>query len=194
MTPQQAWQAQLAEAPRVSLEYVRHRAKSIERRSQWRNAFEYTGAALGVGGCAWIAGTHYPKMPLMAAGMAWIALYFVYVGIQWYRRAGTQLAPTDAGILDTLRYQRRQLERQRDARRGNWRWWLPPVVPAYALFMMSMAIEQGGIRRAEFWLMIGWFALATGLAIASYERTARRLQREIDALDSLATPEPEHGQ
>lgn len=191
MTPQQAWQEQPGEAPRISLEYVRHRARSIERRSYCRNAFEYAGATLGAGGCAWFAWTHQSKLPLMAAGMAWIALYFVYVAIQWNRRAGTQLAPTDAGVLDTLRYQRRQLERQRDARRGNWRWWLPPLVPAYVLFVVSMAVEQGGIRRPEFWLMIGWFAFVTGIAIAVYERTARRLQREIDALDSLASPEPE---
>jgi hypothetical protein len=191
MTPQQAWQAQLAEAPRISLEYVRHRAKSIERRSYCRNAFEYLGAVLLVGVCGWQAMHVYPKFPLMAAALAWLALFGVYVGIQWYRRAGTQLAPIDAGVMDTLRYQRRQLERQRDARRGNWRWWLPQALPGYVLFVISMAIEQGGVRRFEFWLMIAWFVLGTGAGIAVYERAARRLQREIDALDSLA--EPEHG-
>jgi hypothetical protein len=186
MTPQQAWQTQSAEVPRISLTYVRHRAQVIERRAYWRNSLEYLGAALGLGVCGWFAWSHHSKMPLMAAGMAWIGLFAVYAAIQWHRRAGTQLAPTDAGILDTLRYQRRQLERQRDARRGNWRWWVPPVIPGYALFVASMAIEQGGVRRPEFWLMILWFAFGTGVAIWGYERGARRLQREIDALDSLA--------
>ncbi len=56
--------------------------------------------------------------------------------------AAAEPAPADAGVLDTLRYQRRQLERQRDLRRRSWRWWGLPMLPGMALMLASMIIEQ----------------------------------------------------
>ena len=190
MTTQELWQSQQVDAPRISLTYVRHRTQVIERRAQWRNAFEYVFAVLAAGYLTWTAWQLHTNLPLMAAGAGWFALFCAYIAVQWKRRAGVRLTPKDAGILDTLRYQRHQLARQRDARRGNWRWWLPMAIPGYALFVLSAAIEQGGVRSPGFWFLIAWFVVGTGVGIAIYERTARRLQGEIDALDSLSSVEP----
>ena len=37
---QQAWQRQALDAPRLTLDYLRHRIEGLRRRSRIRNAFE----------------------------------------------------------------------------------------------------------------------------------------------------------
>jgi hypothetical protein len=183
---QQLWQSQATDAPRVSLDYVRHGARAFERRILWRNAFEYAGALLGIASCSIVATDIWSHRPLFAAGIAWFALFMLYAAIQWHRKAGRKVAPADAGVLDTLRFQRRHLERQRDARRGNWRWWLPPYIPGAALLIASQLTEipDPFVWRTPF--LIVWLVLGIVGGIWFYEHGARRLQREIDALDSLA--------
>jgi hypothetical protein len=186
MNAQQAWQSQTTEAPRISLDYVRHRTQSFERRARWRNAAEYAFATFGFCYFCWHAWFSLASKPLFAAALVWSALYCVYGAIQWHRKARVQAAPADAGVFDTLQYQRRHLERQRDARARSWRWWLPPALPGFGLLIASLAIESPSGVDARFWLLVAWIVFAMAAGIWIYERDARRLQREIDALDSLA--------
>ena len=41
----------------------------------------------------------------------------------------TVVSTADAGVLDTLHFHRRQLERQRDFRRHSWRWQFLAISP-----------------------------------------------------------------
>jgi hypothetical protein len=183
---QQLWQAQETDAPRVTLEYVLLSARAFERRIFWRNAFEYAGGVASFGLFVFFAWEALPHRPWFAAGLAWFALFMVYVGIQWHLKAGLRVAPEDGGVLDTLRFQRRHLERQRDARRGNWRWWVPPFVPGAALLIAGHVIETREPFGLGTLVMVVWLAGCVASGVEFYERGARRLQREIDALDSLA--------
>jgi membrane associated rhomboid family serine protease len=186
MNTQQLWQSQEADAPRVTLDYVRHGATAFERRIFWRNALEYVGAAASVAICSFLAWEIRPQRPLLAASVAWFALFGIYAAVQWHRKAGRQVAPADAGVLDTLRFQRRHLEMQRDARRGNWRWWVPPYIPGAALMITSQLTEMPDpLNWRTLFMIVVLFSSVIG-GIQFYERGARRLQREIDALDSLA--------
>lgn len=186
MNVQQAWQSQVTEA-RVSLAYVQHRARSLETRTRLRNALEYAMAVVGVGYLAWNAWEYFLQRPLALAGLGWFGLAFLFFTWHWHRMAAAQATPMDAGVLDTLRFQRLQLERQRDARRLYWRYWLPALVPGVVLVVWSMLVETQVIPWTSIWMVLGWFVVGSAGGVGYYEYTARRLQREIDALDTLAS-------
>ena len=182
-TAQQIWQSQATESPQMSLAYVRHQARRFEQRIKVRNAFEYATALFAIGMCGWQAWQNLAK-PFFAAGLACFVLFTLFAVYQWNRRANSRAAPADAGVLDTLKFQRRELERQRDARKGNWRWWLPAFLPGVILTGISMVVEFDGTRVLP---LLITFGLGIPLSIAFYEVSAKRIQREIDALDSLAS-------
>jgi hypothetical protein len=186
MNVQQVWQSQPAEAPRISLAYVRHRVRTLERRSRWWNGAEYAGALFGAVFLGWHAWVQFLDKPIALAGFAWFALSFLFFVWHWHRMASVQAAPTDAGVLDTLRFQRRQLERQRDARRRYWRYWVPALIPGIALMIAHLLIEVRPVPWTSVWGMIVSSSLISAAGAAFYEHKARQLQREIDALDTLA--------
>jgi hypothetical protein len=184
MTPQTVWQAQEIEAPRISLEYIRHRASSLERGTRFRAAFNYIVCILGCGFYGWAAWTKFPGLPLLQAAVTWYGLFAVYCMYRLHRHVAGQMSTADAGVLDTLRFHRRQLECQRDFRRGSWRWQflaIPPglLLQAVAMYVYSMPVQK--------FLIMG-VVIAAGFALQYVmgEVRARRSQQEIDALNSLA--------
>ncbi len=190
MNAQQVWQSQPTDAPRITLEYVRHQARGLESRMRWRNAVEYgTGALAFVlsGFSAWQFGAR----PIMLAALAWLTVWSLYYMYRWRREAAAAQAPADSGVLDTLRFQRRQLERQRDARRRSWRWVVPTMSPGIVLILVSLVVEQDPVPWGKFAFVVIWMTVGFALAAGIMEAGARRLQKEIDALDSLAEPRAE---
>ena len=185
MNAQQVWQSQSAEVPRISLAYVRHRASSHERHTRRRNALEYAVAVLTCGLAGFTAWQKVSGRPLMLAALGWLALWSLYYMYCWHREAASEATPADAGVLDTLRFQRRQLERQRDMRRRSWRWWGPPLLPGIALMLASLTIEVNPVSWNAIGLLIASLIVGTAIGVGVLELEARRFQREIDALDSL---------
>jgi hypothetical protein len=114
----------------------------------------------------------------------------IYIPIYRVHLASAAQVPEDAGVLDSLSFYRRELEQQRDARRGNWRRWLPPVVPGLITVLTSFVLELNPIP----WALVAFEAIlivgGLSLTVAFEEWSARRLQREIDALDSLVVKDP----
>jgi hypothetical protein len=186
MNVQQVWQSQATEAPRISLAYVQQQAGTLERRARWRNALEYCTAVFACGLFLLIAWQQPSGRPIMLAALACSVLWALWYLVRWHQLASVAARPEEAGVLDTLRYQRRQLERQRDARRGSWRWWGLPALPAYALFIASLIIEMDPVPWIGVAFLVGWLLLGGGLFVWYLESEARRFQREIDALDSLS--------
>lgn len=185
MNIQEVWQSQATEAPRISLDYVRQQSTTLERRARWRNAFEYGSGVLGVVVCLWVAWQQTSGRPLLLAGVIWGALWAVYYAIRWHQLASVAVRPEEAGVLDTLRFQRKLLERQRDARRGSWRWWGLPSLPSIALCIASAILEVEPVSWGTVLSIVAWVVVGGGVVIWVLEREARRFQREIDALDSL---------
>ena len=96
-----------------------------------------------------------------------------------------QKPPAEFGVLDALTFHRRQLERQRDARRGNWRWWMPPYLPGVVMLFVALFVDFTPVPWKAMILMAVWVVFGFSMTILMYERSARRIQKEIDALDSL---------
>jgi hypothetical protein len=189
MNAQRVWQSQVTDdAPRISLEYVRHQARGLESRTRLRNALEYGTGVL----CFFLFGIsawqEWPERPIMVVSLCWFAVWSLYYIYRWHRSAAMQPAPGEDGVLDTLRYQRQQLGRQRDFRRQVWRWSTPTVLPAFALFLASKIIEENPVPWNEIVFLGVWVVLGIAIAVGVLEAEVRRFQREIDALDSLVEP------
>lgn len=185
MNSQQLWQAQALDAPRISLAFVRHQADALRRRTQKRNALEYIGGAVGIAFVAWKSVSLFSVLPLFAIAMAlWVA-GGLFVLILWNKRAASREQPAEFGVLDALKFHRLQLERQRDARRGNWRWWVPPYLPGVVMLFVALFVEFTPIPWETIAFMAIWVVFGFSTMILLYERSARRIQKEIDALDSL---------
>jgi hypothetical protein len=180
------WQSQAVDAPRISLEYVRHVASDFDRRRRLRAVPAYVIWILTCGWFCLIGKQFLHTKPLGLAGLVCFGLFALYCIYRMHRHVAAESSPADAGVLDTLRYQRRQLERQRDFRRGSWRWQFWGVLPGYALTLASMYFENDPVPWVYMGFVVLVLILGLGLQAWSGERGARRSQREIDALDSLA--------
>ena len=188
MTTQELWQLQALDAPRVSAAYMRHRAGDLARRAQLRRGLSYAVGVLGGLYLVWYSWRHLLRRPVMIAGLSLTMLALMYVAVRKHRLGPAAQVPQDAGALDSLSFYRRELERQRDARRG--RWWVPLVVPGLITMLAAFILELNPIPWAlvavEAMVIVG--GLSLGLAVEEW--SARRLQREIDALNSLVVRDP----
>ena len=190
MTTQEIWQLQALEAPRVSAAYMRHRASDLARRTQIRRGLSYAIGVPGVLFIAWYCSRDFLHRPVMVTGLALILLPLVYVTFRLHRLASAAQVAEDAGVLDSLSFCRRELVRQRDARRGYWRRVLLPVAPGLITLLASFVLELNPIP----WPLVAIEAIiivgGPSFAGVLQEWSARRLQREIDALDSLVVKDP----
>jgi hypothetical protein len=184
MTTQEIWQLQGLEAPRMSAAYIRLRAHDLARGMQIRIGLEYCIGIPGVLFIAWSCWMYFMHRPVMLAGLALTLLAVAYTAFRLRPFASPVPVPEDAGVLDSLSFYRRELERQRDSRRGKWQA-LPLVVPGLITVFASFVLELNPVP----WSLIATKAIVAlavlSLAFGFEERSARRLQREIDALDSL---------
>jgi len=182
---QQAWQRQALDAPRISLDFLRHQTAGLRRRAMLRNGSEYVIGFAGLALVIWRTWDFFVTRPLATTAVVlWIAGW-LYIMAQWHGRAGAPRPTADLGTLDALRFYRRELERQRDARRGNWRWWLPALAPCLVVTFISLLTEVHPIPWKVIGLLATGIVFGVGLGIVGYERDARAFQGEIDALDSL---------
>lgn len=190
MTTQEIWQLQALEAPRISAAYMRHRASDLASRRQMRQGLNYAIGVPGVIYIAWCCWRYFPVRPVMVAGLVLVLLPLVYVTFRLRRLASAAQVPEDAGVLDSLSFCRRELVRQRDTRRGYWRSVLLPVAPGLITLLASFVLELNPIP----WALVAYEAvIIVGVPILTavfLERSAKRAQREIDALDSLVVKDP----
>jgi len=184
MTTQELWQSQALDAPRISPAFARHQASEAARRAHWRNAQEYLTTALCVGLAVWFF-LSAKLSPLMQAGVILVVPSSLIYAWCWRRLSSMSDGPADMGVLDSLRFHRRQLERQRDAWRGNWRWSVPLFLPSIVLIFAATLMDPQPRARDSAVFQAIWTLVGVGIAIYVCERRASRLQREIDALDSL---------
>jgi uncharacterized membrane protein YfcA len=105
---------------------------------------------------------------------------------RWWRLATPAGTPADLGVMDTLRFHRRELERQREAWRGNWRWSIPLFAPSILLSIFGQYVDAPSGQPVRWTVAVGAICAACVFAIGLCEYRARKLRREIEALDLLA--------
>jgi hypothetical protein len=185
MNTQQLWQSQALDAPRISLAFIRHQSDALRRRARMVDALNYIVGMPGIAYLGWKCAQSFGVEPLLSVATAlWVAAGLLGFLLQ-RKLVATEERPADLGVLDAIKFHRRQLERQRDARRGG-HLWLPLLfVPGHVMLFLSFFLEVNPIP----WTYVAFDAVlivfGTWIAIALTAQSARRIQEEINALDSL---------
>lgn len=174
-----SWQSQPTEASPVSIEQLQVKVRAFRRRTRLGYVLECIAAvlvALGYGAAVWAL-----PNPWIKAGSALIILAGVFIFFQFRKRWNMRAAPAESLAVQVLEFHRRELVRRRDMLRSSWVWYISPLVPGMLVYWLGMmqAYPQNPFN------MIGVVACFAGFFAVGLlnEWRARRVQREIDALD-----------
>jgi Flp pilus assembly protein TadB len=179
--PRSLWQSQEGDHVTITLDEIRHRATRFERRVWWRNFREYAAGALVIGfftAQLWFLQGWRLVPPILLIAAA------VYVMIQLHRRGSARSIPPDADARTSLELHRMELERQRDALRTVWHWYLLPPVPGLVAATVVVSAAGHGINAG----MIGFVVLIVLVFVGVWalnQWAARKLERKIQELKAL---------
>ncbi|MGA7711826.1 MAG: hypothetical protein WCA81_07990 [Rhizomicrobium sp.] len=173
------WQNQTTDYAPMPLEEIRKRAGKLHSRVNWRNVIEYAASVVVIavfGLYLWI----FPA-PLARLGSVLIIAGTLYMMWQLHRRGATAGLPAEQSASAWTDYYRHELERQRDALRTVWKWYLAPFVPGLIVFLVGRSMEfPDGLIRGSVAAAISISVFAGIWALNAW--VARRLQRKIDEL------------
>jgi len=166
----------------MPLDEIKARARKFGRTIRRRNLIEYAAAVfvvLAFGRLAVIATT-----PTIRIGAAMIVAATLFIVYYMHTRSWVPASSDDAAASqDCTAFYRALLTRQRDVLRGVWWWYLLPFVPGLLLMVIGrVAQEPDRVGRAVLGIGLN-VAVFLGIGLLN-ERAARKLQREIDALDA----------
>jgi hypothetical protein len=177
------WQLQRTDPVPVDIADIRRRSLKFRRQVWRRNLGEYAASTLVVaffGSSVWLDEGFWTRTgALLVIGGT---LYMCY---QLHKRAAARTASPGA---NSVVFHRGELERQRDALQGVWRWYLAPFVPGLIVHSVGQEIDSPPIS----WVPL-LLKLAFGAAVFIYfirilklnQLAAGELQREIDELKEL---------
>lgn len=177
------WKNQTTEYAPMPLEEIRKKAGKFHSRIFWRNTRESIAAAIVV--CVFVYYIWIFPAPLMRIGSALIIAAALYVTWQLYTRGATERLPAEASAATWTAYYRRELERQRDALRSIWKWYLGPLVPGLVVFLAGISMQLPHGTWAPVAGTVAFCIAVFGGVWALNAWGARRLQRKIDELERL---------
>jgi hypothetical protein len=134
------WQSQPTEPPKIHPEDFRRKMDKFERRIFWRNMREYAAGVVVIVGFGYFGFKLHGLLVRVGAGL--IVAGALAVMFELHRRGSVRTAPADLGLSTCIDFHRKSLERQRDALRTVWTWYLLPFVPGLAVFEIGSAINQ----------------------------------------------------
>lgn len=188
---QDLWQSQPTEPPRISPEDLRRKMRKFERKIFRRNLREYTAGAFvmaAYGFYEW----KFPQ-PLMRVGSGLVIAATLYVMFQLHRRTSMQPAPADLGLSTCIELHRRALERQLDALRTIWSWYILPFLPGLAVFLTGTAVSQRAAHPMSLFHLLRGYSIPVGCMAAVFygvwkinQWAARKLQAQIDEMTELS--------
>jgi hypothetical protein len=187
-----AWRSQPVGRVEISLDQLHRRARNFGKQVLGRNLREYAASAVVVG----IFGYYVWRFPapLVRLGCALVIAGAFFVVHSLHQRGAASTVPVEMAFSTCLEFHRHQLERQRDLLSGVWTWYLLPFVPGMAVFLLGLllwTLEQPHAPAHTRVIMLAFSLTAAVCALAFVgvwklnQWAARKLQREIDALDAL---------
>ena len=182
MTTQELWQSQSVELPRITPAYLRGRVDDTLRTARRRNWYEYSSLPMALL-CVLFFWSWAPNI-WQRAGFVWVVVASLIWVFRWRKVATPAVLPGDLGALDTLRFHRRELERQHVAYRGNRLWGLL-FIPSFAMCVYGGFVLTGG-SVAKLIEMCLFVLAGIGVSTWYYEVLIARLRREIELLDLMA--------
>ena len=191
LDPKALWQGQPEEIAPASLEEIRRRAQRFQRRKRLANIVEYLAVIVVTG----IYGYYLTVLPglFLKLGSGYAIVWGLFYAWQRRRLMSARAVPDDAAAC--LDFHRRELERQRDAVRGAWRWMVAPLPPLMVFIALGRWFDFPALNRVP-WLdhlvilvSIGAFAETLLLVWLWLENRADKLQDDLDDLDRLGRPD-----
>lgn len=188
------WRSQPTEPGPPPLRDMQSRLLALQRRVRRRNLREYGAIAVVVGLFGY--GSWASADLLSRIGSALEVAGALYVAYQLHRRASARVQPRDLAPKPCADFYRAELERQRDALRSVWSWYILPFVPGIAVELlgslrsaMASAGPVGTARALErtlpFGLPVAVIAIVFYAVWKLNQSAAGRLQARINALEAL---------
>jgi hypothetical protein len=186
------WKNQQVAPVAISLAELHQKAQRLETRIRRRNLREYAASliAIAIFGCyIWVFPT-----PMVRFGCVLVIAGVLFVVYMLQKRGAARIVPAGMSFHNCLDFHRQELERQRDLLRSVWTWYLLPFIPGMAVFLLGLFLRTMKLPNAPAHarLVIVAFSLTAAFVAAVFivigklnQWGARKLQRKIDALDSL---------
>lgn len=182
------WQSQKAESVQISLEEIRQKTRTLQGQVSRRNQREYIAVVLVVlAGAFFIVRSNNIVVRVSSAVQIAGVLYVAY---QLHRRGSAKTLPEDCGFECCVDFHRRELERQRDALRSIWAWYLGPLIPGLVVLIIGKEIVRAP-GEPHHWIGFGAMTAVCTLVFWGIGKlnhmVARALQKQIDELDAAAS-------
>jgi hypothetical protein len=188
MTTQEIWQTQALEIPRVSIEYARHLAAELNAKTTAKRKQLMLFAILFGAFLLLQVFNDLGDMPLRRIAMIWVYAAATIDFLVVRRRMTAEPLPADAGVMNSLRYYRAELVRQRDAPKTKFGFSVFIGVPGILLFVASYVFESGILDSNRLLLASGVMLPVIGFAVLGQWLHRRQYNREIAAIDLLLEP------
>ncbi len=176
-TVQAAWQAEPAEEFMLKESEMHAQLTKFQRQIKWRNILEYAaGAAVLV-----VFGAYAINLESiwMKIGSLLLIIGTVFLLTNLHFRAGRREAPPD---FESRSFYISELERQRDALKSVWLWYVAPLVPGLIVFRIGVHLSE---LQSHPYVFDAVGVGILGLVLWLNARAVKRLQRKIDEARQL---------
>ena len=178
------WKQEEEHSP-MSIAQIRHDSEAFQKRARKGDLIEYFACAAVVL-CSSIYAWVLPSFRMKLASLTMIVAT-LFVAYQLRRHGAARALSPDSAGASILEFHRRELVRRRNLLRDSWWLFVAPLMVAMLVFLGCLARDRPEARLPL--LVFCGAVFAMGVAIGLYNRwQARRLQRQIDELDSLSVP------
>jgi hypothetical protein len=172
------WQQQQREERMMPLGEIRAKAERLNAKTRrWRSVSALLFIVLAISEAlqVWME-----EALLERAGDSLTIAALVYVAYR-FRRRRMAAPPVALGTTNSVEFYRAELARQRDLSKDSWGYLLP-FAPGVALALFGRGMGESTLNQTIAVIVVG---VALFLGVAWWNAyTARKLQKEIDALDA----------
>jgi hypothetical protein len=189
------WQGQGSESFSMTVEELRKTSAKFTRKIRFRNIREYLAAVIVVSAYGYYIYRFHNLT--VRIGSAMVIAAALWVSYRIYKKASPAAMGSSKDGQSCVDFHRSELMRQRDLLATVWTWYLLPFTPGLVVFLVGLieiALAKPGARQHPGGMIIGYgvvFAVcaATFIFLGWLNGwAARKLQKQIDALDALKYP------
>ena len=178
------WRNQPVEPVRISADDLRRKAQRFE--AQIRRGFRGVAILMILAAAGWAGLLFLFPATVHRVAISLTLAAYLYCAWQLYKRGPVKKVPSGPPSATCAAY-RQELVRHRDFSLSAWRKFMLPFVPGPAVFLMGSLVPEQGLVKAVV-LTTALISSPFVFGIPLQRKGARKLQREIDALDALMRP------
>lgn len=186
-TLRHAWADQAVEVHALDPDELVRRSQDLERRLRRRNLREHLAGIVVAIAFGWVAWASDALLSRLGAALVVVGDLVV---MRTLARSATPTPAPGALAQQCLDWQRRELEREHALLSGIWRWYLGPLVPGLALFLLGELLDAQDPGERGAVVAVAACCGLVFIAIGALNRSAaHRLAEALEALEALEPPE-----